>query len=257
MKRVILVIVMGVILSLNAMAQSTFTLNTRAWSTNYFTTILYDVAHDAIGNFIISDPANALTYNRIVPTGEPVFPILFQKAGFEANDIFSPYHRAFKNPFTKPGDFGIGLDASWNPNSIGLYAGAYFKSQEICFKANDDNLRSFYFQPRAGIILGKKDSLEAGIYYDMVVGSVGRYPGVEKAMFSNGLGLDFAFSRSTTKNRESQISFMLPLHNFLNEDYPGFNGMKHRVGYIMLTERIGLDSNNGYHKLGTLASLLH
>ena len=229
MKKVFLVIVMGVILSLNAKAQSTFTLNTRAWSTNYFTTILYDVAHDAIGNFIISNPADALTYDRIIPTGELVFPIGIEKAGFEANDIFGPYHRAFKNPFTKPGDFGIGLDASWKPSLFGLYAGAYFKSQEICFKANDDNLRSFYFQPRAGIVLGKKNSLEAG----------GSYPNVEKAMFSNGLGLDFAFSRSTTKNRESQISFMLPLHNFLNEDYVGFNGMKRRVGYIMFTERIG------------------
>lgn len=239
MKRVILVIVMGVILSLSAKAQSTFTFNTRAWSTNYFTTILYDIAHDAIGNFIISNPADAQTYDRIVPTGELVFPIGIEKAGFEDNDIFGPYHRAFKNPFTKPGDFGVGLDASWKPSLFGLYAGAYFKSQEICFKANDDNLRSFYFQPRAGIILGKKNSLEAGVYYDMVVGAGGSYPNVEKAMFSNGLGLDFAFSHSTTKNRESQISFMLPLHNFLNEDYPDFNGMKRRVGYIMLTERIG------------------
>ena len=32
---------------------------------------------------------------------------------------------------------------------------------------------------------------------------------------------------------------MLPLHNFLNENYAGFNGMKRRVGYIMFTERIG------------------
>ena len=239
MKRVFLVIVMGVLLSLNAKAQSDFTLNTRAWSTNYFTTILYDVAHDAIGNFIISNPADALTYDRIIPTGELVFPIGIEKAGFEANDIFGPYHRAFKNLFTKPGDFGVGLDASWKPSLFGLYAGTYFKSQEICFKANDDNLRSFYFQPRAGIILGKKNSLEAGVYYDMVVGAGGSYPNVEKAMFSNGLGLDFALSHSTTKNRESQISFMLPLHNFLNEDYPDFNGMKRRVGYIMLTERIG------------------
>jgi len=28
------------------------------------------------------------------------------------------------------------------------------------------------------------------------------------------------------------------LHNFLNENYPGFDGLKRRVGYIMLTERI-------------------
>ena len=238
MKRVFLVIVMGVLLSLNAKAQSDFTLNTRAWSTNYFTTILYDVAHDAIGNFIISNPADALTYDRIIPTGELVFPIGIEKAGFEANDIFGPYHRAFKNPFTKPGDFGVGLDASWKPSLFGLYAGAYFKSQEICFKANDDNLRSFYFQPRAGIILGKKNSLEAGDYYDMVVGASGRF--VEKDMFSSGLGLDFALSHKSSNKHQALIAFMLPLHNFLNEDYLGgvFNGMKRRVGYIMLTERI-------------------
>ena len=115
-----------------------------------------------------------------------------------------------------------------------------FKSQEICFRANDDNLRSFYFQPRAGIIIGRKNAIEAGVYYDMVVGAGGRFPGVEKDMFSSGLGLDFALSHKSSNKHQSLIAFMLPLHNFLNEDYGGgiFNGMKRRVGYIMLTERI-------------------
>lgn len=238
MKKAILVIVMGVILSLNAKAQSTFTLNTRAWSTNYLTTILYDIADGAIEYLLVSDSTDRLTYSRIIPNADIVFPVGIEKQGFENNDIYGPYHRAFKNPFTKPGDFGIGLDASWRPSFFGLYAGAFFKSQEICFRPNDENLRSFYFQPRAGIIIGRKNAIEAGVYYDLVVGAGGRYPGVEKAMFSNGLGLDFALSHST-KNHESLISFMLPLHNFLNEDYAGFNGMKRRVGYIMLTERIG------------------
>ena len=233
---------MGALLSMNVKAQSNFTLNTRAWSTNYFTTILYGIANGAVGYFLISDTTDRLTYSRIIPSSDLVFPIGIEKKGFEDNDIFGPYHRAFKNPFTRPGDFGVGLDASWRPTFFGLYAGAYFKSQEICFKANDDNLRSFYFQPRAGIIIGGKNAIEAGVYYDMVVGAGGRYPGVEKDMFSNGLGLDFAFSRKSSNKHQTIIAFMLPLHNFLNENYAkgdlNFNGMKRRVGYIMLTERI-------------------
>lgn len=241
MKKVLFVIVMGAMLSLNANAQSKFTLNTRAWSTNYFTTILYDIANGTVKYLLVSDSTDRMTYSRIVPSADLVFPVGIEKKGFnEANDIFGPYHRAFKNPFTRPGDFGIGLDASWRPSFFGLYAGAYFKSQEICFRANDDNLRSFYFQPRAGIIIGRKNAIEAGVYYDLVVDASGRYPGVEKAMFSNGLGLDFAFSHRSSKYHESLITFMMPLHNFLNENYEGgaFTGMKRRVGYIMLTERI-------------------
>lgn len=237
MKKALLIFAMGAMLSLNAKAQSTFTLNTRAWSTNYLTTLIYDIA-DGVVEYLISDSTNRLNYARIIPNADLVFPVGIQKEGFEACDIFGPYHRAFKNPFTKPGDFGIGIDASWSPGFLGFYAGAFYKSQEICFRANDDNLRSFYFQPRAGIIVGKKNAVEAGVYYDMVVGAGGSFPGVEKAMFSNGLGLDFALSHRSGKS-ESQLSFMLPLHNFLNEDYPGFNGMKRRVGYIMLTERVG------------------
>ena len=238
MKRVLLVIVMGAMLSLNAKAQSDFTLNTRAWSTNYFTTILYDIANSAVKYLLVSDSTDRLTYSRIIPSADLVFPIGIEKKGFEDNDIYGPYHRAFKNPFTKPGDFGVGLDASWRPSFFGLYAGAYFKSQEICFDPSDYNLRSFYFQPRAGIIIGKKNAIEAGVYYDMVVGAGGRYPGVEKDMFSSGLGLDFALSHKSSSKHQSLIAFMLPLHNFLNENYPGFDGLKRRVGYIMLTERI-------------------
>ena len=48
-----------------------------------------------------------------------------------------------------------------------------------------------------------------------------------------------AQSKSSNKH-QTLIAFMLPLHNFLNEDYGGgiFNGIKRRVGYIILTERI-------------------
>ena len=240
MKKVLLVIVLGAMLSLNAKAQSDFTLNTRAWSTNYFTTILYDIANGAVEYLLISDSTDRLTYSRIMPSTDLVFPVGIEKKGFEDYDIYGPYHRAFKNPFTRPGDFGVGLDASWRPNFFGLYAGVFFKSQEICFRANDDNMRSFYFQPRAGIIIGRKNAIEAGVYYDMVVGAGGRFPGVEKDMFSSGLGLDFALSHKSSNKHQSLIAFMLPLHNFLKEDYAGgiFNGMKRRVGYIMLTERI-------------------
>lgn len=240
MKKVLLVIVMGALLSLNAKAQSDFTLNTRAWSTNYFTSVLYDIANNAVEYLLFSDSTNRLTYSRIMPSSDLVFPVGIEKKGFENYDIYGPYHRAFKNPFTRPGDFGVGLDASWRPTFFGLYAGAYFKSQEICFRADDANLRSFYFQPRVGIIIGEKNAIEAGVYYDMVVGAGGRFPGVEKDMFSNGLGLDFALSHKSSNKHQTLIAFMLPLHNFLNEDYSGgiFNGMKRRVGYIMLTERI-------------------
>ena len=241
MKKSIFYIVLAAMLSFSAKAQNTFTLNTRAWSTNYFTTLLYDIANGVVEYLLVSDSASRLAYSRVVPNSDLVFPVGIQKEGFENRDIYGPYHRAFKNPFTRPGDFGVGLDASWKSSFFGLYAGAYFKSQEICFRDNDDNLRSFYFQPRGGIILGDKNALEAGVYYDMVVGAGGRYPGVQKEMFSNGLGLDFTFAHRGSKKRQSLITFMLPLHNFLNEAYDNarFEGMKRRVGYIMFTQRIG------------------
>ena len=241
MKKSIFILVLAAMLSFSAKAQNSFTLNTRAWSTNYFTTVLYDIANGVVEYLLVSDTTNQRAYSRIIPSSDLVFPVGIQKEGFDNRDIFGPYHRAFKNPFTKPGDFGIGLDASWKSGFFGLYVGAYYKSQEICFRDNDENLRSFYFQPRGGIILGDKNAVEAGVYYDMVVGASGRYPGVEKTMFSNGLGLDFSFSHKSSKNNYSLISFMLPLHNFLNESYGDgrFEGMKRRVGYIMLTKRIG------------------
>ena len=57
---------------------------------------------------------------------------------------------------------------------MGLYLGAFYKSQEIVFKTNDDHLRAFYFQPRAGLVFGRqKASLEAGVYYDMPISAYG------------------------------------------------------------------------------------
>ena len=124
--------------------------STRTWSTNYWTTLLYNLAHSAVVHFAFDgNSTDSLIVESILPSSDLVFPIGMAKAGFEApmHDIYGPYHRAFSNPFKRIGDYGIGLDMSWKPVSIGIYAGAYFKSQEICFMPNDESLRGFYFQP--------------------------------------------------------------------------------------------------------------
>lgn len=227
------------LLTKSAIPESKFTLNTRAWTTNYWTMTIYDIARTAVQHFIFTEDEAEETYERIIPSADLVFPVGIQKEGFDASPIYGPYHRAFGNPFKHLGDFGIGLDGSWKPSFIGFYAGAYFKSQELCFK-NGFDLRSYYFQPRAGLMMGQKGVIEAGVYYDMVVGAGGNYTGANKNMLLDGLGLDFSLLYNGEKYRKSMITFMLPLHNFLNENYATgeFNGMKRRVGYIMLTHRI-------------------
>ena len=84
--------------------------------------------------------------------------------------------------------------------------------------------------------------MEIGAYYDKVVGAAGSFNGVaaNETMFLDGLGLDLAISYKAKDNNRTLITFMMPLHNFLNENYVGgaFNGMKRRVGYIMFTERL-------------------
>ena len=239
MKKTLLIFALGALLSTNITAQSDFTLNSRAWTTNYWTMLIYDVAHLTVSHFLFSEDADRDVFSRIVPSAALVFPVGIEKAGFDANDIYGPYHRAFGNPFTHPGDFGIGIDASWKPGFAGVYAGAYFKSQELCFR-NGDDLRGLYFQPRAGVIMGQNGAIEAGVYYDMTVGVAGNYPNASKSMLLDGLGLDFALSYGRSNGNRGIISFMLPLHNFLNENHASgaFTGMKRRVGYIMLTQRI-------------------
>ncbi len=241
MKKALMILTMGVLLTSAVSAQSDFTLNTRAWTTNYWTMTIYDASRFILSSFILDDEAYKATFERIVPSADLVFPVGIEKEGFASNGIYGAYHRAFANPFKRLGDFGVGLDASWHPGFLGVYAGAYFKSQELCFK-NQDNLRSYYMQPRAGIVMGQKGALEIGAYYDFVVGADGSYGGssATEKMFLDGLGLDFALSYKHSDNNRSLITFMLPLHNFLNEGYVGnvFSGMKRRVGYIMLTERI-------------------
>ncbi len=234
-----LIFVLGAMLSLSVSAQSTVTLNTRAWTTNYWTTTFYDVTRGVVGYFLFTSNDARTTFYRIVPDVDLVFPVGIEKEGFAANDIYGPYHRAFSNPFKRIGDYGIGLDASWKPGIFGLYAGAYLKSQELCFQTGTD-LRSLYFQPRAGLMVGQKGVLEIGAYYDKVIGAAGSYAGANKDMFLDGLGLDFSLMYNGSSKYKNMITFMLPLHNFLNENYASgeFSGMKRRVGYIMLTQRI-------------------
>lgn len=250
--------VLAALMAVNASAQTTerqWTLNTNAWSTNYFTSSLYGFATFLVKNLIFDeDEIDSLTAERIIPMPNMVFPVGMGKSGFDYPlDIYGPYHRAFANPFTHIGDWGVGLDASFKPSVIGFYAGAYFKSKEIVFANDplnlaDKNMRAFYLQPRAGLIVGgKKKALEAGVHYDIVTGCGGSVDNVEKDMFKSGLGLDFALSYTSSRgNNKTLLSFSMPLHNFLNTDYTdkagnkSLAGMKRKVGYIMLTRRIML-----------------
>ena len=60
-------------------------------------------------------------------------------------------------------------------------------------------------------------------------------------MLKSGLGLDFAISHSPEKrNSKTMLQFSMPLHNFFDTSYPGLQGVKRKVGYIMLTERVYL-----------------
>jgi hypothetical protein len=177
-----------------------------------------------------------------VPDLDLVFPIGMGKSGFDDADIYGPYHYAFGNPFKHIGDYAIGLDASWKESMLGFYAGTYFKSQEIVFEESDENLRGYYIQPRAGLIMGgKKNAFEAGVFYDIVTGcsSTDKNANPEKSMLKSGLGLDFAFSSTDKKGKNKLLlQFSMPLHNFFDTDYNGQGDLKRKVGYIMLTQRI-------------------
>lgn len=247
MKKLISIVVLTFGMSFSAMAQdacSDWTFNTRAWCTNYFTTVIYDFVEIGLKGLLVKGNGNdSLWAERIVPDAQMMFPIGMGKKGFEGpTDIYGPYHRAFANPFKHIGDYAVGADVSYMPKIFGLYAGAYFKSQEIVFKETDDNLRGFYFQPRVGLIAGDKElSFEAGVFYDVVTGCGGSIDDTNKDRLKGGWGLDFALS-STNKDGKSKflIQFSMPLHNFLNDGFLGQEGMKRKVGYIALTERICL-----------------
>ena len=243
MKKVLTTLVLALTLSINASAQTDkpWTLNTRGWCTNYFSTVIFTAAESLVKEFALDDDTEAeKTYNCIVPDLDLVFPIGMGKSGFDNNDIYGPYHYAFGNPFKHIGDYAIGLDASYKQSTLGFYAGTYFKSQEIVFKESDDNLRGFYIQPRAGLIIGSnKRAFEAGVFYDIVTGCGGSVEVTDKDMLKGGLGLDFAFSTTDKKEKNKMLlQFSMPLHNFLNSDNQYVQGKKRKVGYIMLTQRI-------------------
>ena len=246
MKKLLSIVVMVVMFASSVSAQESkcqFTINTRAWTTNYWTNILYNIAQGAIVYWALDDNKIA---DAVIPSADLVFPIGIAKEGFAAPyDIYGPYHRAFSNPFKQLGDYGIGLDASCMTTNVGMYAGVYYKSQELCFKTGDENLRGNYFQPRAGLIFGKdRKAFEMGVFFDEPLSCTGsfQYWGTpNKEMIQGGWGLDFAFSLTSRDNKyKNMITFSMPLHNFLNEDYGGglLKGFNRRVGYIMLTSRI-------------------
>lgn len=248
MKKVLLTAMVTAMLTFgnvfNAVGQQ-WTLNTRVWSTNYLTTLIYDAAQTTNEFLFLGAKPKGLkesnVLSAILPNSDLVFPVGIQKEGFDERDICGPYRSAFRNPFKYIGDFAVGLDASWMPTVVGLYAGTFFKSQEIRFKDPEENLRGFYFQPRGGLCLGgKKGTIEGGVFYDMVVGCGGSVDDINKDRLLSGLGLDFALSWNVNGRHKTMAQFSMPLHNFFNEEYAGQGGMKRRVGYIMLTHRIVL-----------------
>ena len=246
MKKMLLIACMAILMPAMVNAQqseSAWTLNTRGWTTNYFTTGLYDLVVAGVKHLTLGGSTeDSLWVERIIPKADLVFPIGMGKNGFGENDIYGPYHYAFGNPFKHIGDYAIGLDASWKGAPVGFYAGAYFKSQELVFKGDKDNLRGYYFQPRAGLMVGSKtDIIELGAFYDVVTGCSGSVANTDKKQLKGGFGLDFAYS-ATSRKRHSMLTLMfsMPLHNFFDTDYQGLENVKRRVGYIILTNRIYL-----------------
>ena len=247
MKKTLTTLALALAISLNASAQSDkeWTLNSRAWCTNYFTTLIFAAAESMVKEYATDDDSKAeKAFDHIIPDPDLVFPIGMGKSGFSDDgvygDIYGPYHRAFSNPFKHIGDYAIGVDASWKQSALGFYAGTYFKSQEVVSKETDDNIRGFYVQPRAGFIVGgEKHAFEAGVFYDIVTGCGGSIAKTDKDMLKGGLGLDFAFSTTDKKEKNKLLlQFSMPLHNFFNTSYAGQSDLKRKVGYIMLTQRV-------------------
>ena len=246
MKKLLSIVVMAVLLSSSITAQeskSQFTINTRAWSTNYWTTILYSLTQGAIVHWALGDDRVA---DAIIPDAELVFPIGIVKEGFrDPYNIYGPYHRAFSNPFKRPGDFGVGLDASFMPSTVGVYAGVYYTRQELCFIPSDQNLRANYLQPRIGLVIGKnRKAIEAGVFYDQALTCTGTWNAwgtPHKEMIQDGWGIDFSFSLTNRDgDQKNLLTFSMPLHNLLNESYAEgmTKGLNRRVAYLMFSHRI-------------------
>ena len=246
MKKNLLILIASLLVANTAVAQQNegrWTFNTRGWTTNYYSTLIFGAIEHSVKTVLNKNGCkDSIWVDRVIPTVDLVFPVGIEKKGFRnENTIYGPYHRAFGHPFFHLGDYAIGADASYLSKGIGFYAGAYFKSQEIVFK-HHGNLRGFYFQPRAGLkIGGKHSSLEAGMFYDVVAGCEGSTPGADADRLKSGWGLDFSYAVGDKKGKAEYIlQFSMPLHNFLDQNVPGQEHMKRKVGYIMLTRRIRL-----------------
>ena len=71
MKKLLSIVIMAVLLATSVSAQENkcqFTLNTRAWSTNYWTTILYGIAQSAVVHWALDDNPVA---EAIIPLSTP------------------------------------------------------------------------------------------------------------------------------------------------------------------------------------------
>ena len=248
MKKIFLTAVVALMTTTSVCAQSEpksdWTLNTSGWCTNYFTTLIYSAITETVEHFALRGVSkkDSLWTERIIPSAGLVFPIGMSKHGFEGADIYGPYHYAFGNPFKHIGDYAIGLDASYKHSFLGLYAGAYFKSQEIVFKETEDDIRGFYIQPRLGMLMGSsKYAFEAGMFYDIPTGCGGSVADTDRDRLQGGLGLDFSLSKTDKSgNGKYILMFSMPLHNFFNTNYAGQENLKRKVGYIMLTRRVCL-----------------
>lgn len=248
MKKFIILAALSLIIADNAVAQKTdgkWTLNTRVYTTNYFTSSIYNATQKLAKHFAFKGHTqDSLWAERIIPDAELVLPVGMGKRGFKhsGQDIYGPYHYAFGNPFKHLGDYAIGIDASYKPGTLGFYAGAFYKSQEIVFKSTKDNLRGHYFQPRVGMMAGVDNTtIEAGIFYDVVTGCSGSVADTNRDRLKGGFGLDFGIGFSDRKKiTKTTLTFSMPLHNFLNSSYAGQEGMKRKVGYFTLSHRISL-----------------
>ena len=241
MKKILSIVLAAVLLfaATEAKAQEgEFTFNTRAWSTNYFATMFYGAVATTLETVLFDEGTpESVWADRIIPDPSLVFPIALNKRA--PLHIYGVYHRAFTSPFKHLGDWGIGADASYKPSRVGVYAGAYAKSQELVFKGTKDNIRGFYVQPRAGIIIGNdEDSFEVGVFYDAVAGCGGSIDNHSRSRLKSGFGLDFALTTKSESGNTTVLQFSMPLHSFLNTHYEGQRGCKRSVAYIMVSRRI-------------------
>ena len=87
MKKLLLLTIVTILSTANVAAQedSKWTLNTRAWTTNYFTSSLESVAKELLMSFAFDDDDSEgkKWVDRIIPSTDLVFPVGLQKKGFD------------------------------------------------------------------------------------------------------------------------------------------------------------------------------